>query len=318
MRSPSVPTNTDVVRTVPAPTPTINPWLVLFTNAPSIAGPYTFNLPFSSSQPAFPNNFPKSTAIRPGHVDITGIIKTGVNVDPIYGNELNLLVPTTSVYSSVYFTTTGTNGQNIVVADSGQFLQTVTDGNLYGLLMVPGKAPLGNAALTNGGALPNTYTMTQNTINYYTGIATNVYFPTAVPAGYPINVQCTYTTLGRPLSILYHNNIITLRTSPDTQYLVELDAYLSPAAFLSTGDALPFGYMAEYLARGAARKILADTGDVEQFQFYEPLFREQEILVWKRSQRQNTVNRVPTIYSQGHGYGLGQGVGFGFGNQGGF
>lgn len=55
--------------------------------------------------------------------------------------------------------------------------------------------------------------------------------------------------------------------------------------------------MSEYIARGAARKILSDTGDVEQFQFYEPLFREQEMLVWKRAQRQNTSTRVQTIYS---------------------
>jgi hypothetical protein len=82
------------------------------------------------------------------------------------------------------------------------------------------------------------------------------------------------------------------------QYLVELDAYLSPAAFFNTGQAAPFGYMCEYIARGAARKILADTGDVEQFQFYEPLFKEQETLVWKRSQRQFTSTRTPTIFTQ--------------------
>jgi len=94
-----------------------------------------------------------------------------------------------------------------------------------------------------------------------------------------------------------------LRSPPDQQYLVELDAYLSPAAFLNTNKAIPFGYMAEYIARGAARKMLSDTGDIEQFQFYEPLFREQELLVWKRSQRQWTNNRTETIYSQGCGMG---------------
>jgi hypothetical protein len=76
-----------------------------------------------------------------------------------------------------------------------------------------------------------------------------------------------------------------------------MQAYLTPAAFLVSGNAIPFGYMAEYIARGAARKILADTGDIEQFQFYEPLFREQEILVWKRSQRQITANRTGTVFS---------------------
>jgi hypothetical protein len=57
--------------------------------------------------------------------------------------------------------------------------------------------------------------------------------------------------------------------------------------------------MCEYIARGAARKILADTGDIEQFQFYEPFFIEQEQLVWKRSQRQFTATRTQTIFSEG-------------------
>jgi hypothetical protein len=73
--------------------------------------------------------------------------------------------------------------------------------------------------------------------------------------------------------------------------------------------------MAEYIARGAARKILTDTGDVEQFQFYEPLFREQELLVWKRSQRQWTNNRTYTIYSLGNEQGYGNGNNFGGGWQ---
>jgi hypothetical protein len=55
--------------------------------------------------------------------------------------------------------------------------------------------------------------------------------------------------------------------------------------------------MAEYIARGAARKILSDTGDWEQFQAYEPLFIEQETLVHIRSQRQFTSTRTQTIYS---------------------
>jgi hypothetical protein len=254
------------------------------------AGPYTLNLPF----------FPA----LPGHVDITGIIATGTNTDPIFGTNLNTSVPTTSVYSAVYFTATGANGQNIIVADSGQFLSGAGDSNLYGLLMAPGNAPFGNTALPNGGALPTPYSTTQNTINYNTGVATNVYFPGAIPANTPINAQCYFIQPGLPRAILFYNNIITLRNPPDKQYLVELDAYLTPAAFLNTADAIPFGYMAEYIARGAARKILADTGDVEQFNFYEPLFKEQETLVWKRSQRQFTSTRTQTIFSGGS-FGLG-------------
>lgn len=243
------------------------------------AGPYSLTLPF----------FPA----LPGHVDLTGVIAaspTSTPMDPILGTTLNTNVPMSSVYSGVYFFATGANGQNIIVQDSGQFLSNSTNGDLYGLLMAPGQSPGGGTALAGG------YSTTLNTVNYNLGTA-NVTFPTAIPAGTPISVQSYFVESGIPRSILFYNNILQFRPPPNTQYLVELDAYLTPAAFLNTLNAIPFGYMAEYIARGAARKILADTGDIEQFQFYEPLFKEQETLVWKRSQRQWTSTRTDTIFS---------------------
>lgn len=229
----------------------------------------------------------------PGHVDISGIIATGVNQDPPVASTINQTIPTTSIYSAVYFTATDSTGANAIVADSGQFLT----GNIgYGLLMRPGNAPNGNVAL-NGG-----YSTTLNTVNYENGTA-NITFtssggsPLLIPSGNPINAQCYFYQQGLPRAILFNNNTITLRSPPNSQYLIELDAYLTPAAFLATTNAVPFGYMSEYIARGAARKILADTGDTEQFAFYEPLFKEQEILVWKRSQRQFTATRTQTIFS---------------------
>ena len=255
------------------------------------AGPYTINFPILPNTTA-PLNPPFNAILR-GHVDITGIISTGVNVDPPNGTTLNATIPTTSVDSSVFITTFKAGGESVIVADSGQFLQNNIN---YGLLMTPGHAPLGNASL-------GTYSTTSNTINYLTGVAT-VTFPVSIPSGVNINAQCYFFQTGLPREILFYNNTLTLRSPPAQQYLVELDAYLSPAAFLNTNSAIPFGYMAEYIARGTARKLLSDTGDVEQFMFYEPLFKEQEMLVWKRSQRQWTANRTQTIYSQGTGSGL--------------
>lgn len=247
------------------------------------SGPYTLTLPF----------FP---AI-PGHIDITGIIASGNNIDPPVNNNLlvnssapyngNSIIPSTSVVPGVWVMTTGTDGSNIIVTDSGQFL---TGNQGYGLLMSPGNGPFGNAPLPGG------YSTTSNTVNYANGTIT-VTFPVAIPNGMPIQTQCYFFEQGLPRAILFYNNVITLRSPPNTQYLVEMDAYLTPAAFLNTSAAIPFGYMAEYIARGAARKILSDTGDVDQFQFYEGLFKEQETLVWKRSQRQFTATRTETIYS---------------------
>jgi len=261
---------------------------------------YSFTIPSLSN--STPVNPPVNAILR-GHIDITGIIKTNDNVDPplvdsINANTYITSIATTSIEPAVYITATGADNSNIVITDSGLFLEA--DQN-YGLLINPGKAPYGNTSL-------GSYSTVANTINYVTG-EVNVLFPQIIPAGVNINVQVFLFQSGLPRSMLFYNNTLTLRSPPAQQYLVELEAYLSPAAFLNTALALPFGYMAEYIARGAARKILSDTGDVEQFMFYEPLFREQEMLVWKRSQRQWTATRTETIYSQGNNIGRGNTLG---------
>jgi len=263
------------------------------------AGPYTINIPILANS-TMPTNPPVQALLR-GHVDTTGIIATGVNQDPPFGTTINPKIPSTSINSAVWFTSSDAYGNNVVVQDSGQFLYDGANNQFnYGLLMSPGPAPYGNSPL--GGPSP-VYSTTQNTINYLTGVAQNVYFPAVIPEGQNINAQCFYYESGLPRDILFYNNTLVLRSPPAEQFLVELTAYLSPAAFMLSTDALPFAYMAEYIARGAARKILSDTGDVEQFMFYEPLFKEQELLVWKRSQRQWTNNRTETIYSQGFSQG---------------
>lgn len=270
------------------------------------AGPYTFQIPIIGNNPPPPNppNPPVQGLLR-GHVDITGIIATGVNVDPPLSDTstpalttINPLIPTTSIDSAIFITSIDATGAIVVVQDSGQFL---SDNVNYGLLMQPGKAPYGNLPLPANMTNP-AYSITSNTINYITG-EVNVIFPVAIPQGQNINVQCYYFQTGLPRSVLYYNNSLTFRSPPAFSYLVELDAYLTPAAFFNSAAAIPFGYMAEYIARGAARKILSDTGDEAQFMFYEPLFKEQELLVWKRSQRQFTSTRTNTIYNLGAGTG---------------
>ena len=255
---------------------------------------YTIQLPIASATTT-PVNIVPSGILR-GHVDITGIIATGQNVDPPVATTINQAIAYANILPAVWFTTVDSTGTSRVVQDSGQFL----NGNVnYGLMMTNGTSPFGYQPLSGG------YSTILNTFNYNTGIA-NITFtdsvtglPVNIPAGQEINAQCYYYNPGLPRAILFYNNILVLRNPPDVQYLVELDAYLSPAAFLTSGQAIQFAYMCEYIARGAARKILSDTGDSEQFAFYEPLFREQEMLVWKRSQRQWTATRTPTIYSQG-------------------
>lgn len=270
------------------------------------AGPYSFQFPIApnNTMPS-PLNPPFNYILR-GHVDITGIIALtgvlGVNPyrdPPIVSNaEAALTIPAApvaNVFPAVYITSNLADGTSVVVSDSGQFL---TGNQNLGLLMNGGQNPIGNTVCTGG------YTPTQNVINYFTGQVSNLFFPVAIPANVNINAQCYFFQSGLPRAVLFNNNTLTLRMPPSQQWLVELDAYLTPAGFLATNQAIQFGYMSEYISRGAARKILSDTGDVDQFNFYEPFFREQEQLVWKRSQRQFTSTRTETIYSQGQRSGI--------------
>jgi hypothetical protein len=142
------------------------------------------------------------------------------------------------------------------------------------------------------------------TVNYATG-QIDVTFDTNIPAlqtGFTtanmIEVQSFPFTPGKPYIILFWNNMVITRPISDRTYLLEFDAYLTPAAFLDTQEAVIYSYMAEYIARGAARKMLSDSGDIEQLQLYEPFFREQENLVLRKTERITSQARTPTIFSQ--------------------
>lgn len=135
------------------------------------------------------------------------------------------------------------------------------------------------------------------TVDYVTGAISEFDFINAVPGGNNIEFQTSPYSAGRPRICLFFNNIFKLYPVPDRAYKIQCDAYITPAAFLDTEDSVKFAYMAEYIARGAARKILSDTVDMEQFQFYEGLFREQENLVLRHTTRQNSTQRTPTIFS---------------------
>jgi hypothetical protein len=132
-------------------------------------------------------------------------------------------------------------------------------------------------------------------INYITGTV-SVTFGSVIPSTSAINSQSIPYSAGRPQAILFYDNTFTFRPIPDKPYLFQIDAYYNPAAFLATTNAIPYRWMTEYFARGTARKILQDYGDVEQLALYEPYFREQENFVLRRTYRQNSNTRVATIF----------------------
>ncbi len=182
----------------------------------------------------------------------------------------------------VYINAFDIDGNQMYIVDNGEGVLIQTDPTFQ-------KAPDGISAPIIAGD-----------IDYITGVA-NFSFDTNTLDGSPINAMSSPYSPGTPRICLFFNNIIKLYPVPSRPHKIQFDAFITPAQFLNTGDAVPFAYMAEYIARGAARKILSDSGDYDQFQFYEPLFKEQENLVLRRTSRQNSTQRTPTIFNQVNG-----------------
>ncbi|HEX5553451.1 MAG TPA: hypothetical protein VFX43_09405 [Chitinophagaceae bacterium] len=193
-------------------------------------------------------------------------------INDIPQNDNLPVTPPSSLFPGIWITANDSNGVQQVVSDSGTFDPTNFNVGI----------------LTGAGT---------GTVNYLTG-AINVTFTGSVPNRATVNVDYYTYQSGRPAIVKFYDNYFEFRPIPDFPYLFEIDCYLTPDSFLSSSEALKFGYMSEWLARGAARKMLSDMGDYDQFAFYEPLFREQEMLVIRRTDRQNSVKRTPTIFSE--------------------
>lgn len=213
---------------------------------------------------------------------------------------------TINVNSTAFTAYTIGGTASVIISSQGLLTSNVyvtaidTNGNLNVAQDSPGSSTTGALIQYDS----NKISRNVGTVNYITG-AISVTFLNSIPSTSAINSQCIPYSAGRPQAVLFYDNTFTFRPVPSQPFLFRCDAYYTPAAFLATTNAVPYRWMSEYLARGAARKILSDYGDKEQLQFYEPFFREQENFVLRRTTRQNSVVRTSTIYTGQVGNGLG-------------
>lgn len=208
------------------------------------------------------------------------------NVQPTNNTNVPFGAPFGLLTSSVYVTAIDVNGNlNVAQDDPSNYFDYNSIQNPYGVGNLIQFDPLNpqNAPLIVG------------TVNYLTGAIT-VNFMYTIPTTSAINYQCIPYAPGRPQAVFFFDNTFSFRPIPEKPFLFQIDAYYNPAAFLTTANAIPYRFMTEYLARGTARKILQDYGDVEQLQLYEPWFREQEAFVLRKTYRQISNTRVATIF----------------------
>jgi hypothetical protein len=114
-------------------------------------------------------------------------------------------------------------------------------------------------------------------VNFYTD-------PTIFFAKWP-ETQ-TYTEQ-RPTDVLWYNNILTFRASPDDAYSVKITAYELNNKLTQSSDVISEDYWFRYIAYGAALDLLADSGEFEKYAQVMPVFERYKSMVNARTYTQH-------------------------------
>lgn len=139
---------------------------------------------------------------------------------------------------------------------------------------------------------------TLGTINYLTGAVTVTSFGDTIDSGTTINAQYYPYEPSRPAAMLFYDQTMTLRPVPDKAYKVTVQCYRTPSQLLeASSDSPDIEQWWQYIAFGAAYKILEDRQDTETMQALAERLDEQKQLVLHRTIVQQTPQRTETIYS---------------------
>jgi len=138
-------------------------------------------------------------------------------------------------------------------------------------------------------------------INYVTGVY-DLTFVIPPAASAPIYSHTIPYQASRPNIVLYYNNKFVMRPVPDKVYPVVLEAYMRPTELLDGADVPDMEQYSEYIAYGAAKKVLEDRMDMDGVQMIMPEFKQQELLCLRRTIVQQSNERTATIYSGQTGF----------------
>ncbi|MFI5332569.1 MAG: hypothetical protein ACHQVS_00540 [Candidatus Babeliales bacterium] len=168
---------------------------------------------------------------------------------------------------------------SIDTMNNGLSLIDVPTSNSAGNLVVPGTATV------------------QGTVNYVTGAFT-LTFPTAPGSGQPINSQTVPYVPQIPLAMLYYDDKFTLRPVPDQPYRINFEVFKRPTQLIASNQVPELEQWWQYIAYGAAKKVLEDRMDLDSVALILPEFLKQQNLVLRRTLIQYANQRVATIYTE--------------------
>jgi len=192
---------------------------------------------------------------------------------------------------------TVSTGQQIVLLRDNILLDSL-DANSNGLSMIdyPISASIGNLYVPGGAPTSTTVQDAANYINYLTGQYV-VTFTAAPGSGEVINSQTIIVQPGLPQSMLFFDDIFTLRPVPDQTYRVQIEVFVRPTELLTVGQEPKLQEWWQYIAYSAAKKIFEDRMDYESLNMMMPALKEQERLIQRRTLVQQTSQRTSTIYT---------------------
>lgn len=224
---------------------------------------------------------------------------------PVSGDGVTQVFTFTLGSTPIISKTVIIGGQDV----GGAYFSVADDGNGNLQLEVPNPVVSVPVQTTNP-AVPGMYNLnTQNpglnnptnigSINYVTGAVVLNFAPVSItPAsGTVLRVRCSQYQPGRPYSLLFWNNEFTIRPIPKQIHQIEVETYLSPVQFMNTTDNPILNQWAQYIALGAAKKILRDRQDMEGVANLEIFFKEQEALVLERQATEEINQRNVTMFS---------------------
>ena len=133
------------------------------------------------------------------------------------------------------------------------------------------------------------------TIDYVTGNY-GFTFSTAPGSGQIVNAQTLPYVAARPQTMCFYDNTFILRPIPDQVYQINFEVDQLPAQLLVSSDNPEVNQWWQYIAYGAAKKVLEDRRDMDAIQQIMPEFEVQQALVERRTLIQSANQRAPTIY----------------------
>jgi len=247
--------------------------------------------------------------------------------DPLYNFKNRYITTHNPVYIAgypAYYTQSREQFYNIYpqinsiasIGTTGDGITTNFTGTLTGFPILVGKVTFSSIDSSNDGLVlkddgvgnlvvpDSTATVPASTINYITG-AYVLNFPTAPAAGAAILSMTVPYQPSRPQGVCFYQDSFIVRPVPDQAYPINIEVYKRPSELLNIGDMPELSEWWQYIAYGAAKKVLEDRMDPDTVQLIMPEFKKQETLILRRSLIQQSNERVATIYTEQTGIGTG-------------